>query len=94
MDSSYLIGIVAALGVLVFALATALIVVVRRSSRQGEERVSAVVRTLEATAIAAGRAATEGAKPLSQNGYKMKLVEIAVKRAVMLAGGLKPYWEA
>jgi xanthine dehydrogenase YagS FAD-binding subunit len=48
----------------------------------------------DATAAAAGRAATEGAKPLAQNAYKIKLVEIAVKRAVMLAGGLKPYWEA
>ncbi len=47
----------------------------------------------EATATAAGRAAAEGAKPLSQNGYKVKLVEVAVKRALMLAAGLKPYWE-
>jgi xanthine dehydrogenase YagS FAD-binding subunit len=48
----------------------------------------------DAVATAAGRAATEGAKPLSQNAYKLRLVEIAVKRAVMLAAGLKPYWEA
>jgi xanthine dehydrogenase YagS FAD-binding subunit len=47
----------------------------------------------EATATAAGRAATEGAKPLSRNSYKLKLVEIAVKRAVMTAGNLKRYWE-
>jgi xanthine dehydrogenase YagS FAD-binding subunit len=47
----------------------------------------------EATATAAGRAATEGAKPLSRNNYKLKLVEIAVKRAVMTAGNLKRYWE-
>lgn len=48
----------------------------------------------EATATAAGRAATQGAKPLSQNGYKLKLVEVAVKRAILLAAGMKPYWEA
>jgi len=48
----------------------------------------------EATATAAGRAATEGAKPLARNAYKVKLVEIAVKRAVMIAGNLNRYWEA
>jgi xanthine dehydrogenase YagS FAD-binding subunit len=48
----------------------------------------------EATAAAAGRAAAEGAKPLSQNGYKIKLVEVAVKRALLLAAGMKRYWEA
>lgn len=48
----------------------------------------------EATATAAGRAAAEGAKPLSQNGYKVKLTEIAVKRALLIAAGAKRYWEA
>lgn len=48
----------------------------------------------DAIAGAAGRAAGEGAKPLSQNGYKIRLVEIAVKRALMLAAGLPRYWEA
>ena len=47
----------------------------------------------DAVATAAGRAAGDGAKPLSQNGYKVKLVEVAVKRALMLAAGLRPYWE-
>ncbi len=47
----------------------------------------------EETATAAGRAATEGAKPLSQNTYKLRLVEVAVKRALLLAAGQKPYWE-
>lgn len=47
----------------------------------------------EESAAAAGKAATEGAKPLSQNGYKLRLVEVAVKRAVLLAAGAKPYWE-
>ena len=47
----------------------------------------------EATATAAGRAAATGAKPLSQNGYKLKLVEVAVKRAVLMAAGHKRYWE-
>lgn len=48
----------------------------------------------EASAAAAGKAATEGTKPLSQNGYKVKLVEVAVKRAALTAAGHKPYWEA
>jgi xanthine dehydrogenase YagS FAD-binding subunit len=48
----------------------------------------------ETTATAAARAATQGAKPLSQNSYKLRLVEVAVKRAIMLAAGMRPYWEA
>ena len=47
----------------------------------------------EATASAAGEAATEGARPLSQNAYKVKLLAVAVKRATLLAAGIKPYWE-
>ncbi len=47
----------------------------------------------EETAAAAGKAAATGAKPLSQNGYKVKQVEVAVKRALLLAAGQKPYWE-
>jgi xanthine dehydrogenase YagS FAD-binding subunit len=39
----------------------------------------------EATAEAAGKAATDGAKPLSGNGYKVRLVQTAVKRAVLRA---------
>ncbi len=47
----------------------------------------------DATATAAGKAAAEGAKPLSQNSYKVKLVEVAVKRAILTAAGHKKYWE-
>lgn len=47
----------------------------------------------EASAAAAGRAAAEGAKPLKQNGYKIKLIEVAVKRAILTAVGAKKYWE-
>lgn len=46
----------------------------------------------EETATAAGKAAAQGAKPLGQNGYKVKLIEVAVKRAVLGAAG-KKYWE-
>jgi xanthine dehydrogenase YagS FAD-binding subunit len=45
------------------------------------------------TATAAGRAACDGAKPLSMNGYKVKLLEVAVKRAALTAAGVKKYWE-
>lgn len=47
----------------------------------------------EAVAAAAGEAAVEGARPLSQNEYKVQLLKVAVKRAVLLAAGVKPYWE-
>jgi xanthine dehydrogenase YagS FAD-binding subunit len=47
----------------------------------------------EAVAAAAGEAACEGARPLSQNGYKVQQLKVAVKRAVLLAAGAKPYWE-
>ena len=47
----------------------------------------------EQTAGEAGKAATEGAAPLSQNGYKLKLIEVAVKRALLTAAGAKRYWE-
>src|SRR6185437_5020968 len=47
----------------------------------------------EATATAAGEAAAEGTKPLSQNAYKVKLMAVAVKRAVLTAAGHKKYWE-
>jgi xanthine dehydrogenase YagS FAD-binding subunit len=46
----------------------------------------------EATATAAGEAACEGARPLSQNEYKVQQLKVAVKRAVLLAAGAKPYW--
>jgi xanthine dehydrogenase YagS FAD-binding subunit len=48
----------------------------------------------EATATAAGEAAVEGARPLGQNEYKVQQLKVAVKRAVLLAAGFKPYWEA
>ena len=47
----------------------------------------------EETAAAAGKAAAEGAKPLQQNGYKIRLIEVAVKRAILIAAGHKKYWE-
>ncbi len=47
----------------------------------------------EETAGAAGEVAAEGAKPLGQNGYKTKLVAVAVKRALLTAAGAKKYWE-
>jgi xanthine dehydrogenase YagS FAD-binding subunit len=44
-------------------------------------------------ATAAGQAATEGARPLNRNEYKVKLAQVAVKRAVLIAAGLQRYWE-
>jgi len=42
-----------------------------------------------ATAEAAGKAAVQGAKPLSQNAYKVTLAKVAVKRALMEAAKAK-----
>ena len=44
------------------------------------------------TAAAAGEAATEGAAPLSMNGYKVPLTKTVVKRALLAAVGNR-YWE-
>jgi len=41
----------------------------------------------EATAAAAGKAAVQGAKALSKNGYKINLAQVTVKRAVLRAAG-------
>jgi len=41
----------------------------------------------ETNAAAAGIAALAGAKPLSKNGYKIKLAQVAVKRALLRVGG-------
>jgi xanthine dehydrogenase YagS FAD-binding subunit len=60
---------------------------------EGAQRALENRSITQATATAAGRAAAENAKPLSQNGYKLKLIEVAVKRALLLAAGMKPYWE-
>jgi xanthine dehydrogenase YagS FAD-binding subunit len=47
----------------------------------------------EETAGKAGEAATDGAKALSQNAYKLRLIAVAVKRALLTAAGAKKYWE-
>ena len=41
------------------------------------------------TAEAAGKAAVAGAKPLSQNAYKVTLAKVAVKRALLEAAKQK-----
>ena len=49
-----------------------------------------VGKTLNAqVAEDAGKAAVEGAKPLSQNAYKVTLAKVAVKRALLQAAGIK-----
>ena len=46
----------------------------------------------EQAAMAAADAAIEGAKAMTQNAYKITIARTAVKRAVMLAAGLKGNW--
>ena len=41
----------------------------------------------EETAKAAAEAALQNAKPLSQNGYKVQLAKVSLKRAILKAGG-------
>ncbi|HJZ68472.1 MAG TPA: molybdopterin dehydrogenase, partial [Blastocatellia bacterium] len=43
----------------------------------------------EEIAKAAGDAAVTGAKSLGRNAYKIQLARVAVKRAVLAAGGAK-----
>ena len=43
----------------------------------------------EALATEAGEAATSGASPLTYNGYKVDLVKVAVRRALMKAAGME-----
>ena len=40
------------------------------------------------TAAAAARSALEGATPLAENGYKVPLLEVVVRRAILAAGGV------
>jgi xanthine dehydrogenase YagS FAD-binding subunit len=43
----------------------------------------------EQTATQAAEAALTGARPMSQNGYKVQVAKTAVKRAILAAGGIK-----
>lgn len=45
----------------------------------------------ESTGADAGKAAAEGAKPSGENAYKVTLVQVAVKRALLAAAGNR-YW--
>ncbi len=46
-------------------------------------------RVDDALATRAGEAAAEGATPLSKNGYKVQLIKTAVRRAILVAAGLR-----
>lgn len=52
---------------------------------QGAASVLAGKTINETVAEEAGKAAVQGAKPLSENGYKVRLAQTAVKRALLLA---------
>jgi xanthine dehydrogenase YagS FAD-binding subunit len=60
-------------------------------SEAAEKAIVGKSITLE-SAARAGEAATEGAKPLSMNGYKVTLTKTVVKRALLAAVGNR-YWE-
>ncbi len=48
----------------------------------------------EEKAALVGQQATQGARPLSQNAYKTRLIPVAVKRAIITAAGQQRYWES
>ena len=54
---------------------------------QAAEKLLAGKTITEDTAAQAGRAAVEGARALSRNGYKIQLASVAVKRALLRAAG-------
>ena len=56
------------------------------------ERVLAGQAISEQAAMEAADAAVHGAKPMSQNGYKVQVARTAVKRAIMQAAGMKADW--
>ena len=60
-------------------------------SRSAEKAIQGKTISM-ASAKAAGEAAVEGAKPLSNNGYKLPLTQTVVKRALLAAVGRR-YWE-
>ena len=59
--------------------------VVRRSAQAEAELTGKPVT--EATARAAGKAAMQGASPLSMNAYKVDLFPVAIYRTILLAAG-------
>ena len=59
--------------------------VVRRSAEAEAELTGKPIT--EATARAAGKAAVQGATPLSMNAYKVELFPVAIYRTVLLAAG-------
>ena len=59
---------------------------------EAAERVLAGKAITEQVAMEAADAAVQGAKAMTQNAYKIQVARTAVKRAIMLAAGLKGNW--
>jgi xanthine dehydrogenase YagS FAD-binding subunit len=59
---------------------------------QAAERVLAGKAVTEQVAMEAADAALQGAKAMTQNAYKIQVARTAVKRAIILAAGLKGNW--
>ena len=58
------------------------------NAAKAAEQLEGNALTTEA-AEASGKAATVGARPLSRNAYKVKMIQTAVKRAILIAAGLQ-----
>ena len=59
---------------------------------EAAERVLTGKAITEQVAMEAADAAVQGAKAMTQNAYKIQIARTAVKRAIMLAAGLKGNW--
>jgi xanthine dehydrogenase YagS FAD-binding subunit len=62
---------------------------VAEAAQRGLENQDLTMANLDTAA----NAATEGSRPLQQNGYKVRLAQVAVKRALIIAAGMRRYWE-
>jgi xanthine dehydrogenase YagS FAD-binding subunit len=56
---------------------------------QAAEKALAGKTITEETAAAAAEAALQGARPLSENAYKIQVAKTAVKRAILRAAGIQ-----
>ena len=56
---------------------------------QAAEQALAGKRLTEEAAMTAADAAMQGAKPMSQNGYKVQIARTSVKRAILKAAGMR-----
>ena len=55
----------------------------------GRGAPGSLTRSIDDLAAKAGEAAVKDAQPMSENGYKVQLVKVATRRALMSAAGME-----